>query len=63
AYTPSNPVFIPVTITYPGSILTVKDNLGKTAKVDMTKPSVYPQNTIAIDGIIQIIDDAFTAQY
>ncbi|HUS01677.1 MAG TPA: fasciclin domain-containing protein, partial [Chitinophagaceae bacterium] len=47
AYTPSNPVFIPVTITYPGSILTVKDNLGKTAKVDMTKPSVYPQNTIA----------------
>jgi hypothetical protein len=29
----------------------------------MTKPTVYPQNTIAIDGIIQIIDDAFTLQY
>jgi uncharacterized surface protein with fasciclin (FAS1) repeats len=61
--TPANPLFIPVTVTYPASVLTVTDNLGKSAKVDMTKPTVYPQNTIAIDGIIQIIDDAFTLQY
>lgn len=63
ASTPANPLFIPITVTFPGSILTVMDNLGKTSKVDMTKPTVFPQNTIAIDGIIQIIDDAFTAQY
>lgn len=61
--TPANPLFIPVTVTYPASVLTVTDNLGKSAKVDMTKPAIFPQNTIAIDGVIQIIDDAFTAQY
>lgn len=61
--TPANPLFIPVTVTYPASVLTITDNLAKSAKVDMTKPTIYPQNTIAIDGIIQIIDDAFTAQY
>ena len=62
ASTPSNPLFIPVTVTYPG-VLTIKDNLGKTAIVDMSNPTLYPQNTIAIDGVIQIINDAFTAQY
>jgi len=61
--TPANPLFVPVEVSYPGGTLTVKDNTGKTAKVDMTKPTVYPQNTIAIDGVIQIIDDAFTNQY
>lgn len=63
ASTPSNPLFLPLNVTFPGGVLTVTDNTGKAAKVDMTKPTIYPQNTIAIDGIIQIIDDAFTAQY
>jgi hypothetical protein len=61
--TQANPLFLPMTISYPASILTVTDNTGKSAKVDMTKPSTYPQNTIAIDGVIQIIDDAFSHQY
>lgn len=63
ASTPANPLFVPVSVTYPAGVLTVTDNTGKTSKVIMTNPTVYPQNTIAIDGIIQIIDDAFTAQY
>jgi uncharacterized surface protein with fasciclin (FAS1) repeats len=63
ASTPANPLFLPITVSYVSGQLVVKDNTGKTANVDMTKPAVYPQNTIAIDGVIQIIDDAFTSQY
>jgi len=63
ASTPANPIFVPINVTYPAGVLTVTDNTGKIATVSMTNPTVYPQNTIAIDGIIQIIDDAFTAQY
>lgn len=63
ASTPANPLFLPVTVSFSGGVLTVTDNTGKTAKVDMTQPAVYPQNTIAIDGVIQIIDNAFPSQY
>jgi uncharacterized surface protein with fasciclin (FAS1) repeats len=63
ASTPANPLFLPITVSSASGQLVVKDNTGKTANVDMTKPILYPQNTIAIDGVIQIIDDAFTSQY
>ena len=63
ASTPANPLFLPLNVSYSAGVLTVTDNTGRSAKVNMTQPSVFPQNTIAIDGVIQIIDDAFPSQY
>ena len=62
--TPTNAVYIPASVTYPGGILTFNE-IGTSikGKVDITNPSLYPQNTIARDGIIQIIDNAFTSKY
>jgi uncharacterized surface protein with fasciclin (FAS1) repeats len=63
--TPTDPVYIPVSITFPGGILTLNEVGGtsSTGKVIMTNLVLYPQNTIAKDGIIQIIDNAFTSKY
>ena len=61
--TAANPIFLPMTISFPANVLTVTDNTGKTASVDMTKSNTHPQNTLAIDGVIHIIDNAFTNQY
>ncbi len=59
--TPGNDVFVPFTISLPA--LTVKDNKGTTAKVDLLQPLTTPQNTLCKDGVVQIIDNAFTSQY
>jgi uncharacterized surface protein with fasciclin (FAS1) repeats len=63
ASTPSNPLFLPLSVSYPANVLTITDSKGTSAKVDTSQPNTYPQNMIAIDGVIQIIDDAFTGQY
>ncbi len=59
--TPGNDIFVPMTIMLPA--LTVKDNKGTTAKVDLLQPLLYPQNRLCKDGVVQIIDNAFTSQY
>ena len=59
----ANPLFLPVVITYSGNSLTVTDNTGKAANVDVSQPNTFPQNMIARDGVIHIIDDAFSSQY
>jgi len=62
--TPTDPVYILASITYPGGIVTFNEiGTGTTGKVIMTDPVNTPQNTIAKDGIIQIIDNAFTSKY
>lgn len=63
--TPTDKVYVKAILTYPGSILTYKENggAGTTGKVVMTDPVNTPQNTMAKDGIIQIIDNAFTSKY
>lgn len=62
--TPMNPIYIPAMITNPGGVLTFNEiGTGATGTVTMTDQVLYPQNTIAKDGIIQIIDNAFTSQY
>lgn len=53
---------IPLTITYPG-ILTVTDNSGAQGRVNISNPNNYPQNVIAKDGVVQVIDNAFISQY
>jgi hypothetical protein len=50
-----------LTISLPA--LTLKDSKGTSAKVDLTQPLIYPQNTLCKDGVVQIIDNAFTSQY
>jgi hypothetical protein len=59
--TPGNDIFVPLTISLPA--LTLKDSKGTSAKVDLTQPLIYPQNTLCKDGVVQIIDNAFTSQY
>lgn len=62
--TPTNVVYILATITYPGSILTFNEiGTSTTGKVVTTNPVLYPQNTILKDGVIQIINNAFTSKY
>ena len=62
--TPTDPVYIQASITCPGGVLTFNE-IGTTSTgiVDMTQPTIYPQNTLAQDGIIQIINNAFTSKY
>lgn len=59
--TPSDILYVPITISHPA--LTLKDSKGTSAKVDLTQPLIYPQNTLCKDGIVHIIDNAFTSQY
>jgi uncharacterized surface protein with fasciclin (FAS1) repeats len=54
---------IPLTVSYPGNVLTVTSVDGVQAKALVNNLNGYPQNTIAKDGVIQIIDNAFTSQY
>jgi uncharacterized surface protein with fasciclin (FAS1) repeats len=61
ASTPGNDTFVPVTVSLPR--LTVKDSKGTSAIVDLLQPLLYPQNTLCKDGVVQIIDNAFTSQY
>ena len=60
ASTPGNDVFVPITVSLP--ILTVTEQ-GTSAKVDLSQPLIYPQNMLCKDGVVQIIDNAFTSQY
>ena len=61
ASTPGNDIFVPLVVSLPA--LTLRDSKGTSAKVDLTQPLVYPQNTLCKDGVVQIIDNAFTSQY
>jgi len=55
-------IYKTVTVTSPSANnLVVTDDTGVAAKVDMLIPNL--QNTIAKDGVVQIIDNAFTSQY
>jgi len=62
--TPTDPVYIKASITYTGGVVTFNE-IGATSTgiVDMTQPTIYPQNKLAQDGIIQIINNAFTSKY
>jgi uncharacterized surface protein with fasciclin (FAS1) repeats len=57
------PKFIPIFLSFSGGNLIVKDVTGSSATVNKNDPLLYPQNTIAKDGVIQIIDSALTSQY
>lgn len=51
-------------ITYQGNILTLNEiGTSTIGKVLKNNPLLYPQNTIAKDGVIQIIDNAFMSKY
>ncbi|MCL4483722.1 MAG: hypothetical protein M1445_14115 [Bacteroidetes bacterium] len=52
---------MPVSISLP--ILTVTDSKGTKAMVDLSQPLIYPQNMLCTDGVVQIINNAFTSQY
>lgn len=52
-----------LTVSYPAGVLTVTDNTGVQASVLLSNLNNYPQNVIAKDGVIQVIDNAFTSQY
>ncbi len=52
-----------VTVSYPANNLVVTDDTGVPAKVDMQIPMDKLQNTLAKDGVVHIIDNAFTSQY
>lgn len=54
---------LPLTVSFPSGVLTVTDNTGVQASVLLSNPNNYPQNVIAKDGVIQVIDNAFTSQY
>ena len=55
-------IYKTVTVSSPSANnLVVTDDTGVAAKVDMLIPR--QQNSIAVDGVVQIIDNAFTSQY
>lgn len=60
--TPTNISYLKMTIAYAGT-LRVTSSTGVTATVSRADPLGHPQNRIAKDGVIQIIDNAFTSQY
>ncbi|RBQ07876.1 fasciclin domain-containing protein [Pedobacter miscanthi] len=60
--TPANINYLKLNISYSG-FLRVTSNGTVSATVIKTDPMLYPQNRIARDGIVQIIDNAFTSQY
>ena len=59
--TPGNDIFQKLIIELP--VLTLTSTNGNKAKVDIAQPLVYPQNFQCKDGVIHIIDNAFTYQY
>lgn len=61
ASTPGNDVFYQLTISLP--MLTVKNSKGTSALVDLSQPLIYPQNRLCTDGVVHIINNAFTSQY
>jgi uncharacterized surface protein with fasciclin (FAS1) repeats len=61
--TSANVLYLPLTVGSSGNTISVTDNNGSTALVDTSQPSNWPENTLAIDGVIQIINNAFTSQY
>jgi len=46
-----------------GGTLTVTDTNGAQGQVLLSNPGNYPQNVIARDGVVQVINNAFTSQY
>lgn len=52
-----------MTVSFNGGILTVTDTSGAQGQVLLTNPGNYPQNVIAKDGVVQVINNAFTSQY
>ncbi|MGV8093997.1 MAG: fasciclin domain-containing protein [Mangrovibacterium sp.] len=61
ASTPSEIIYVPVEISLPA--LTVKTKDGSVGKVILSDQKAYPQNRICMDGVVHIIDNAFTSQY
>jgi len=62
ASTPAQTIYLKMTLATSGGITVVSAD-GVTAKVIEGNPTLYPQDRIAKDGIIQIIDNAFTSQF
>ncbi len=62
ASTPAQTIYVKMTVSYSGALSAISAD-GITATIITSNPTVYPQNRIAKDGIIQIIDNAFTSQY
>ncbi|MDB5003311.1 MAG: hypothetical protein JWQ34_1536 [Mucilaginibacter sp.] len=56
-------VYAPLTISYVNGTLRLTSKAGEIATVDKAQPAKYPQNKFAKDGVIQVIDNAFTSQY
>jgi uncharacterized surface protein with fasciclin (FAS1) repeats len=52
-----------LTVSYPGNVLTVSDGSAAQGRAIINNTGNYPQNVIAKDGVIQVIDNAFTSQY
>jgi len=50
-------------VGYNGGTLTVTDTNGAEGRVLLNNPGNYPQNVIARDGVIQVINNAFISQY
>ncbi len=63
--TTTNPVFVPVSVTYSAGTINFKsfDTPSVTGNVLVSNKVLYPYNTIAKDGLLQIIDNAFTSKY
>lgn len=63
--TATNPVYVPVSVTYTSGVINIKsfDIPAVTGMVIMSDRVLFPYNTIAKDGLIHIIDNAFTSKY
>ncbi|MXV17668.1 fasciclin domain-containing protein [Hufsiella ginkgonis] len=55
--------YYPLTVSYNGTTLQVTSRAGEVATVDKTQPALYPQNKFAKDGVIHVINNAFTSQF
>jgi uncharacterized surface protein with fasciclin (FAS1) repeats len=61
--TPNKDTYFPIEVSYTGNTLAVKSVDGISATVDLSNPASMPQNMICSDGVIQVIDNAFTSRY
>ncbi|MDD4922186.1 MAG: fasciclin domain-containing protein [Bacteroidales bacterium] len=59
----TNGDFRTITVSLPAPDLTVTASDGTVAHVIPNNAALYPQNKICSDGVVHIIDNAFTSQY
>ncbi|GHT70292.1 hypothetical protein AGMMS50239_38500 [Bacteroidia bacterium] len=59
--TASKPVPLKLSVSYAGREVTISNDQGEVGKVKMTEPVI--QNMLAIDGVIQVVDNVFISRY